>query len=132
MEIKDPQVECRTLKHDTCDIDLSGWEITCTEFIPRGRRQTSSTTNANTVIRARTRSPVHEKMDHARCTTPKKSSVSMLVVKSLGNKQPGGPCKTKCCFIFRSPNHFARDCSRARQPNQGHGSSRNNKNKSKR
>jgi hypothetical protein len=86
MDLKDPQVKCRTLKHDTCDVDLSGWEITCMEFIPRGRRKTSSTNNANTVIRGKTRSPIREKMDHARCTTPKKSSVGTLVRTSFGNK----------------------------------------------
>jgi hypothetical protein len=106
MVLKDPQVKCPTLKHDTCDIDLSGWEITCTEFIPRGRRQTSNTTNANIVIRARTRSPVREKMDHAKCTTPKKSSIGMLVRTSLGNKQPGRPSNTNRCFNCESSTHF--------------------------
>jgi hypothetical protein len=86
MVLKYPQIKCRTLKDDTCDVDLSAWEITCTEFIPRGRRQTSSTTNASIVIRARTCSPVREKMDHARCTTPKKSLVGMPIRTSLGNK----------------------------------------------
>ena len=28
MELQDHQEECQTLKHGTCDIDLSGWEIT--------------------------------------------------------------------------------------------------------
>jgi hypothetical protein len=107
MELKDPQVKYQTLMHDTCDVDLSGWEITCMEFISRGRRQISSTTNANTVIRARTRLPVWEKMDHARCTTPKKSSIGMPIMTSLGNKQPGRPSNTNCCFNCGSSSHFA-------------------------
>ena len=50
MKLKAHQAKRRTLKHGPSDIDLTGWEITCTEFIPRGRRQTSNTINANTVL----------------------------------------------------------------------------------
>ena len=52
MKLKDHQLTCRTLKHGPSDIDLAGWEITCTEFVPCGRRQTSNSINANTILRA--------------------------------------------------------------------------------
>ena len=116
MKLKDHQLTCRTLKHGPSDIDLAGWEITCTEFVPRGRRQTSNTINANTVLRARTRSPVQETMDLARCTKPKKGSVGVPASTSLVNKLPGGSSKMKCCFNCANPNHFPRDCSQPRRP----------------
>jgi hypothetical protein len=130
MELKDPQVKCRTLKHDTCDIDLSGWEITCTKFIPRGRRQTSSTTNTNTEQEL-------ARLSEKRWTMPvaphlRKSSISMPVRTSLSNKQPGHPSNTNRCFNCGSSSLFARECPQPRQPKQGQGSSQNNKNKGKR
>ena len=89
MELKDPHVECLALKSSGYDIDLSGWEITCTEFLPRGRRQASSTTDVDPTIRARTHSPV-------RC--------SMRLKKK---------CRcTGCqpCFKCGEYGHFIRDC----------------------
>ena len=71
MGLKDYRVDCRTLKLGTGSIDLSEWEITCTEFLPRGRRQASSTTDVDPTIRARTRSPVRCSMrskKKCRCT----------------------------------------------------------------
>ena len=62
IELKDPHVECLALKNSGYDIDLRGWEITCTEFLPRGRRQASSTTDVDPTTRARTRSPVRGSM----------------------------------------------------------------------
>jgi len=38
MKLKDDQVKSSTLKHGPSDIDLTGWEITCTEFVPRRRK----------------------------------------------------------------------------------------------
>ena len=69
MRLKNPQVKSRTRKYDPRDIDLTGWEITCKEFIPHGRRQTHNAMNANTVLQARTHSPVRENMDPARSNT---------------------------------------------------------------
>src|SRR6185312_3770561 len=53
MKLKAHQAKRRTLKHGPSDIDLTGWEITCTEFVPCDRGQTSKTINANTFLRAR-------------------------------------------------------------------------------
>ena len=50
MELKDPHVECLAPTSSRYDIDLSRWEITCTKFLPRGRRQASSTTNVDPTI----------------------------------------------------------------------------------
>ena len=89
MELMDHRVECQTLKHGTCDIDLSGWKITWTEFLPRGRRQANSTTDVDPTIRARTRSPVRGSMrskKKCRCT----------------GCQP--------CFKCGEYGHFIRDC----------------------
>ena len=71
MELKDPHVECLAPTSSRYDIELSGWEITCIEFLPRGRRQASSTTDVDPTIRARTRSPVRGSMrskKKCRCT----------------------------------------------------------------
>ena len=89
MELKDPHVECMALKSSGYDIDLSGWEITCTEFSPRGRRQVRSTTDVDPAIRARTRSPIPSSMrskKKCRCT----------------GCQP--------CFKCGEYGHFIRDC----------------------
>ena len=89
MGLKDDQVDCRTSKLGAGSIDLSGWEITCTEFSPRGRRQVRSTTDVDPAIRARTRSPVRSSMrskKKCRCT----------------GCQP--------CFKCGEYGHFIRDC----------------------
>ena len=89
MELKDPHVECLALKSSGYDTDLSGQEITCTEFLPRGRRQASNTTDVDPTIRARTRSPVRGSMRSKkkfRCT----------------GCQP--------CFKCGEYDHFIRDC----------------------
>ena len=89
MELQDHQEECQTLKHGTCDIDLSGWEITCTDFLPRGRRQARCTTDTDTIMRTRTCSPVRESLKpkiRCRCTL----------------------CQP--CFKCGEYGHFLRDC----------------------
>ena len=94
-------------EHGSSNMDLTGWEITCTKFVPRGKRQTRNAIAANTVLRARTRSPVRETMDPARCTIPENGSVDMPVMTSLQSKQHSGPSDTNRCFICRSPTYFA-------------------------
>ena len=88
MELKDPHVECLALKNSGYYIDLRGWEITCTEFLPRGRRQASSTTDVDPNIRARTRSPVRGSMrskKKCRCTSVANTAIlSEIAVHPLG------------------------------------------------
>ena len=89
MELQDHQVDCQTLKHGTCDIDLSGWEITCTDFVPRGRRQARFTTHTDTIMRIRTCSPVRE-----------------FLKPKIGCRCP--LCQP--CFKCGEYGHFLRDC----------------------
>src|SRR6185437_11819532 len=132
MKLKDDKVKCLAPKHGSSNIDLTGWEITCTKFVPRGKRQTRNAIAANTVLRARTRSPVRETMDPARCTIPENGSEDMPVMTSLRCKQHSGPSEMNRCFICRSPTHFARRCPQATQQNQDQGSSQTNKSMRKR
>ena len=89
MGLKDHQEDCRTPKLSAGSIDLSGWEITCTEFSPRGRRQVRSTTDVDPAIRARTRSPVR---------------------RSMRSKKKCRCTRCQPCFKCGEYGHFIRDC----------------------
>ena len=131
MKLKDHQVKCRGREHGPSGIYLTGWEITCTEFVPRGKRQTGSIIHANTVQSARTHSSVREEISHTECTIPDKGSIGTPVMTSVDNQRPGGPSDTNRCFICESPTHFIRDWPQAQQQNQDQGSRQGKKDKCK-
>jgi len=66
-------------------IDLTGWEITCTEFIPRRRHQEVKTPYLDTVFSARTLPFIKEKMDQDGSSTHENDSVGMPVMLPLDN-----------------------------------------------
>jgi len=72
-------------KHSLDPIDLTRWEITCTEFIPRRRHQAVKTPDPDTVFRARTLSSIKEKMDQDGNSTHEDDSVCMPGMLSLDN-----------------------------------------------
>ena len=102
-------------------IDLTGWEISCAEFIPRRQHQTIKTPNLDTVFRARTLSSIKEKMDQDRYPTHEDDSAGMPVMLPLDNNQPRGPSDTNRCINCGSPSHFIRNYSQAKTQNQGQG-----------
>ena len=54
------EMKARNPKHNLDPIDLTGWEITCTEFIPRRRHQAIKTPDPDTDFRARAISSIKE------------------------------------------------------------------------
>ena len=67
--MKPREMETRNSKCSLDPIDLTGWEISCAEFIPRRQHQTIKTPNLDTVFRARTLSSIKEKKDQDRYPT---------------------------------------------------------------
>ena len=113
------KMKTRNPKHSLASIDLTGWEITCTEFIPRRRHQAVKTPYLDTVFSARTLPFIKEKMDQDGSSTHENDSVGMPVMLPLDNNQPRGPSDINCCFNCGSPSHFFRNCSRAKTQIQG-------------
>jgi len=127
LPMKLTEVKARNPKRSLDPIDLTGWKITCTEFIPRRRHQTVKTSNNDTVFRVRPLSPIEEKIDQEGNSTPENSSVGMLVMLPLDNNQLRGPSDTNHCFNCGSACHFIRECPQARPQNQDQGLSQINK-----
>ena len=63
------EMKARNPKRSLDPIDLTGWEISCAEFIPRRQHQTVKTLDLDTVFRARTLPSIKEKMDQDRYPT---------------------------------------------------------------
>ena len=112
-------METRNSKHSLDPINLTGWEISCTEFIPRRQHQAIKTSDLDTVFRARTLSSIKEKIDQDRYPTHEDDLAGMPVMLPLDNNQPRGPSDTNRCFNCGSPSHFFRNCSRAKTQIQG-------------
>ena len=79
------EMKARNPKRRLDPVDLTGWEITCTEFIPRRRHQVVKTPDLDTVFRARTLSSIKEKMDQDGNSTHEDDSVCMPGMLSLDN-----------------------------------------------
>jgi len=131
LPMKLKEMKARNPKRSLDPIDLTGWEITCTEFIPRRRYQTVKTPDLDTVFRARTLPSIKEKMDQDGNSTHEDDSVCMPVMLSLDNNQSKGPSDTNRCINCGSPSHFIRNCSQAETQNQGQGPSQIPKNNSR-
>ena len=96
------EVKARNPKRSLDPIDLTGWEITCTEFVAHHRHQTVKTSDMG----ARTLSPIEEKIDQGGNTTPENSSLGMPIMLPLDINQLRGPSDTNRCFNCGSPWHF--------------------------
>ena len=79
------RMKARNPKRSLAPIDLTGWEITCTEFIPRRRHQAVKTPYLDTVFSARTLPFIKEKMDQDGSSTHENDSVGMPVMLPLDN-----------------------------------------------
>jgi len=102
LPMKLTEVKARNPKRSLDPIDLTGWEITCTEFVPHHRHQTVKTSDMG----ARTLSPIEEKIDQGGNTTPENSSLGMPIMLPLDINQLRGPSDTNRCFNCGSPCHF--------------------------
>jgi len=114
LPMKPSEMKTRNSKCSLDPIDLTRWEISCAEFIPRRQHQAVKTPDLDTTFRARTLSSIKEKMDQDRYPTHEDDSVGMPVMLPLDNNQPRGPSDTNRCFNCGSPSHFFRNCSRAK------------------
>jgi len=119
LPMKPSEMKTRNSKCSLDPIDLTGWEISCAEFIPHHQHQAVKTPDLDTVFRARTLSSIKEKMDQDRYPTHEDDSAGMPVMLPLDNNQPRGPSDTNRCFNCGSPSHFFRNCSRAKTQIQG-------------
>ena len=59
LPMKLKEMKARNPKHSLDPIDLIGWEITCTEFIPRRRHQAIKTPDLDTRIQNQGQGPSH-------------------------------------------------------------------------
>ena len=85
LSMKLKKMKAQNPKRSLAPIDLTGWEITCTEFIPRRRYQAVKTPDLDTAFRARTLSSIKEKMDQDGNSTHEDDSVCMPGMLSLDN-----------------------------------------------
>ena len=72
-------------KRSLVSIDLTGWKITCIEFIPRRRHQTIKTPDLDTVFKARILSSTKEEMNQDGDSTHENDSVGIPVMMPLNN-----------------------------------------------
>ena len=96
-------------------IDLTGWEISCTEFIiPHCRHQAVKTPDLDVVFRTRTLSSIKEKIDQDRYPTHEDDLAGMPVMLPLDNNQPRGPSDTNRCINYATSKQKI-ECKRQRK-----------------
>ena len=114
LPMKLKKMKTRNPKRSLASIDLTGWEITCTEFIPRRRHQTIKTPNLDTVLKARILSSTKEEMNQDGDSTHENDSVGIPIMMPLNNHPPRGPSNINHCLNCGSPSHFIRNCFQAK------------------
>ena len=112
LPMKLEEMKARNSKHSLDPIDLTRWEITCTEFIPRRRHRAIKTPDPDTVFRARTLSSIMEELDQDGNSTRKDDLVGMPVMLSLDNNQSKGPSDTNHCINYGSTSQIPKNYSR--------------------
>ena len=100
LPMKPREMETRNSKCSLDPIDLTEWEISCTEFIPHRQHQAIKTSDLDTVFRARTLSSIKEKIDQDRYPTHEDDLAGMPVMLPLDNNQPRGPSDTNRCINY--------------------------------
>ena len=98
LPMKLKKMKSRNPMRSLAPIYLTGWEITCTEFIPHRRHQAVKTPDLDTVFIARTLLSIKEEMNQDGDSTHKNDSVGMPVMMPLHNNPPRGPSDTNHCF----------------------------------
>ena len=108
------KMKARNPKRSLDPIDLTGWEITCTEFIPRRRYQAVKTPDLDTAFRARTLSSIKEKMDQNGNFAHKNDSVGMPVMLLSDNNPSRGLSDTNHCINYAALKQKI-ECKRQRK-----------------
>ena len=114
LPMKPSEMKTRNSKCSLDPIDLTGWEISCAEFIPRRQHQTIKTPNLDTVLKARILSSTKEEMNQDGDSTHENDSVGIPVMMPLNNHPPRGPSNINHCLNCGSPNHFIQNCFQAK------------------
>ena len=108
------EMKARNPKYSLDPIDLIGWEITCTEFIPCRRHQHVKTSNSDIVFRARTLLSIKEKMDQEGNFTYENDSLGMPIMLPLENNQPRGTSDINRCINYATSKQKI-ECKRQRK-----------------
>jgi hypothetical protein len=111
LPMKLEEMKARNSKRSLDPIDLTGWEITCTEFIPHRRYEAP---DSDTVFRARTLPSIKEMMDQKGNFAYKNDSIGMPIMLPLENNQPRGPSDTNRCINYATSKQKI-ECKRQRK-----------------
>ena len=85
LPMKLKKMKAQNPKRSLVSIDLTGWKITCTEFIPHRQHQAVKTPNLDIVFRARILSSTKEEMNQDGDSTHENDSVGIPVMMPLNN-----------------------------------------------
>ena len=85
LPMKLKKMKAQNPKRSLVSIDLTGWKITCTEFIPHRQHQAVKTPDLDIVFRARILSSTKEEMNQDGDSTHENDSVGIPVMMPLNN-----------------------------------------------